>query len=76
MAFIPTADGYLALAMGDLMKIARLIGCTSIEAYSDPSTWFTCRDEIQQILADQLLRGPRRSGSRFCRRRRVVLGCV
>ena len=48
----PTEDGYLALAMGDLMKIARLIGCTSIEAYRDPATWFTCRDEIQQRLAE------------------------
>jgi len=50
----PTADGYLALAMGDLMKIARLIGCTSIEAYRDPAAWFTCRDEIQQFLAEKL----------------------
>ncbi len=54
----PTEDGYLALAMGDPIKIARLIGCTAIEAYSDPSKWFTCRDEIQQILADQLLTQP------------------
>jgi len=50
----PTADGYLALAMGDLIKIARLIGCSSIEAYRDPATWFTCRDEIQQMLAEKL----------------------
>jgi crotonobetainyl-CoA:carnitine CoA-transferase CaiB-like acyl-CoA transferase len=54
----PTENGYLALAMGDPRKIARLIGCTAIEAYSDPSKWFTCRDEIQQILADQLLTQP------------------
>jgi crotonobetainyl-CoA:carnitine CoA-transferase CaiB-like acyl-CoA transferase len=54
----PTEDGYLALAMGDLLKIARLIGCTSIEAYSNPSTWFTCRDQIQQILADHLRTRP------------------
>ena len=54
----PTADGYLALAMGDLLKIGRLIGCASIEAYSDPSTWFTRRDKIQQILADQLVTQP------------------
>ena len=54
----PTADGYLALAMGDLIKIARLIGCTSIEAYRDPSMWFTCRDEIQQILAVKLAARP------------------
>jgi crotonobetainyl-CoA:carnitine CoA-transferase CaiB-like acyl-CoA transferase len=50
----PTADGYLALAMGDLIKIARLIGCASIESYRDPATWFTCRDEIQQLLAEKL----------------------
>jgi len=50
----PTQDGYLALAMGDLMKIARLIECPEIEPYSDPAKWFTCRDEIQQILADHL----------------------
>jgi crotonobetainyl-CoA:carnitine CoA-transferase CaiB-like acyl-CoA transferase len=54
----PTEDGYLALAMGDLIKIARLIGCTSIEAYRDPATWFTCRDEIQQMLAEKLATRP------------------
>ena len=54
----PTADGYLALAMGDLIKIARLTGCSSIEAYRDPATWFTCRDEIQQILAEKLATRP------------------
>ncbi|MBZ5564013.1 MAG: CoA transferase [Acidobacteriia bacterium] len=48
----PTENGYLALAMGDLMKIARLIGCAEIEEYNDPRKWFTCRDEIQQVLAD------------------------
>ena len=51
----PTADGYLALAMGDLIKIARLLGCPSLEEYQDPATWFTCRDEIQQMLADRLV---------------------
>ena len=59
------------------MKIARLIGCTSIEAYSDPSTWFTCRDEIQQILADQLLTRPTAQWLAVLQAgRRVVLGCV
>jgi crotonobetainyl-CoA:carnitine CoA-transferase CaiB-like acyl-CoA transferase len=53
-----TQDGYLALAMGDLMRVARLIGCDALEAYSDSSTWFTCRDEIQQILADHLQARP------------------
>ena len=50
----PTKNGYLALAMGDLMRIARLIGCNALEPYRDPGTWFTRRDEIQQILADRL----------------------
>jgi crotonobetainyl-CoA:carnitine CoA-transferase CaiB-like acyl-CoA transferase len=50
----PTHDGYLALAMGDLMRVARLIGCDALEVYGDSSTWFTCRDEIQQVLADHL----------------------
>jgi crotonobetainyl-CoA:carnitine CoA-transferase CaiB-like acyl-CoA transferase len=54
----PTADGYLALAMGDLIKIARLIGCAPIEAYRDPATWFTCRDEIQEELAEKLATRP------------------
>lgn len=54
----PTQDGYLALAMGDLMRVARLIGCDALEAYRDSSTWFTCRDEIQQILADHLQARP------------------
>ncbi len=54
----PTKDGYLALAMGDLIRIARLIGCHALETYSDSSTWFTRRDEIQQILADHLKARP------------------
>lgn len=54
----PTQDGYLALAMGDQMNVARLIGCDALEAYSDSSTWFTCRDEIQQILSDHLRARP------------------
>ena len=54
----PTKDGYLALAMGDLIRIARLIGCHALEVYGDSGTWFTRRDEIQQILADHLRARP------------------
>jgi crotonobetainyl-CoA:carnitine CoA-transferase CaiB-like acyl-CoA transferase len=50
----PTRDGYLALAMGDLMKIAGAIQCDALEAYRDPQSWFTARDAIQSILADCL----------------------
>ena len=54
----PTKDGYLALAMGDLIRIARLIGRHALEVYGDSGTWFTRRDEIQQILADHLRARP------------------
>jgi crotonobetainyl-CoA:carnitine CoA-transferase CaiB-like acyl-CoA transferase len=50
----PTADGYLALAMGDLMRIARILRCAALEEFGDPETWFTQRDRIQSILADHL----------------------
>ena len=54
----PTKDGYLALAMGDLARIAQLLGCQALEIYRDPSKWFTNRDEIQQMLAEHLRERP------------------
>jgi crotonobetainyl-CoA:carnitine CoA-transferase CaiB-like acyl-CoA transferase len=47
----PTSDGYLALAMGDLTKIARALNCSELEKLSDPQSWFSERDGIQTILA-------------------------
>ncbi|MBD1420517.1 CaiB/BaiF CoA transferase family protein [Sphingobacterium chuzhouense] len=40
-----TADGYLALAMGDVQKIASMIGLSD-ERYQDASAWFSQRDQI------------------------------
>lgn len=48
-----TADGYLALAMGDLQKIAATIGLSE-ERYQDRSTWFSERDTIMQELGQVL----------------------
>ena len=45
-----TKDGYLALAMGSLMELAKLLACPALLAYSDPHSLFTQRDEIKQIL--------------------------
>src|SRR3954470_13501186 len=56
----PTRDGYLALAMGDLMKLARALACAELERFEHPKTWFTSRDEIQEILA-RCLRGRSKS---------------
>jgi crotonobetainyl-CoA:carnitine CoA-transferase CaiB-like acyl-CoA transferase len=49
-----TKDGYLALAMGSLVRLGELLGCPEAAAYTDPKTWFTHRDEIKAILAAHL----------------------
>jgi len=48
-----TADGYLALAMGDLHHIGNTIG-TDLTAYPHRSEWFSKRDEIMALIAVQL----------------------
>lgn len=49
-----TADGYLALAMGNILVLAGLLGCEALKAYPDTNDWFAKRDEIKKILADHL----------------------
>jgi CoA:oxalate CoA-transferase len=49
-----TKDGYLALAMGNLLKLGELLGL-DLAAYSDAKTWFTKRDEIKAMLRDHLI---------------------
>ncbi|WP_438482621.1 CaiB/BaiF CoA transferase family protein [Oleiharenicola lentus] len=46
-----TADGYLALAMGSIVKLGELLALPALAGYSDPQTWFTHRDEIKQLIA-------------------------
>lgn len=50
-----TKDGYIALAMGSVVRLGELLECPSVAAYTDPKTWFSHRDEIKQLLADHLL---------------------
>ncbi len=50
-----TKDAWLALAMGDLLKIGKTIGCSSIENYPDKFSWFEKKDEIAELLSDRLL---------------------
>lgn len=51
----PTADGYIAVAMTPIGKLADLLGIAALEPYrNDPRTWFTARDTIKQIMADTL----------------------
>ncbi|MGH9583624.1 MAG: CaiB/BaiF CoA transferase family protein, partial [Bryobacteraceae bacterium] len=52
-----TADGYLALAMGSVVRLGELLGCPALLAYSKPSLLFDKRDEIKEILANHLNTG-------------------
>jgi crotonobetainyl-CoA:carnitine CoA-transferase CaiB-like acyl-CoA transferase len=55
----PTADGYLALAMTPLGRIADLLELPALAPYrDDPKSWFTARDAIKRIIADRLVTAP------------------
>ncbi len=49
-----TADGYLALAMGSVADLARLLACPALQAYPEPFQWSEQRDEIKEILVRHL----------------------
>jgi crotonobetainyl-CoA:carnitine CoA-transferase CaiB-like acyl-CoA transferase len=55
-----TKDGYLALAMGSVVRLGELLGCEALTAYADAQTWFDRRDEIKAILARHLRTGTTR----------------
>lgn len=46
-----TGDGHIALAMGELPKIAQALGLPG-EVYTDRSLWFKNRDQIMQELGE------------------------
>lgn len=46
-----TKDDFLALSMGDLLKIGKVIGCESISQYPEKASWFDKKDEIAALLA-------------------------
>ncbi|HXD78206.1 MAG TPA: CaiB/BaiF CoA-transferase family protein [Puia sp.] len=50
-----TREGYLALAMGDIVTLSALLQCPPLEKYSEPTEWFDRRDEIKSILTAHLL---------------------
>ena len=53
-----TADGYLALAMGNIVQLGLLLDCTALTVFNDGKAWFEKRDEIKAILADHLATQP------------------
>lgn len=53
-----TSNGYLALAMGNILKLASLLDCKELELFDDSAAWFEKRDDIKSILAGHLLDQP------------------
>jgi CoA:oxalate CoA-transferase len=50
-----TSDGYLALAMGSVVRLGEFLGCAeALDPFRDPKSWFVRRDEIKRIFAQQL----------------------
>jgi CoA:oxalate CoA-transferase len=49
-----TQDGYISLAMGDLIFIGNTLG-VDLTKYADKQDWFTFRDEIRELLAEKII---------------------
>lgn len=49
-----TQDGYLSLAMGDLMFISELLE-VNLEKYREKHLWFEFRDEIRTLLSERII---------------------
>jgi crotonobetainyl-CoA:carnitine CoA-transferase CaiB-like acyl-CoA transferase len=52
-----TSNGYLALAMGDILVLAGLLQCHGLKKFQDKKEWFNRRDEIKKELALHLENG-------------------
>jgi crotonobetainyl-CoA:carnitine CoA-transferase CaiB-like acyl-CoA transferase len=51
----PAKDGYLAIAMTPIPKLADLLELPELDPFRDkPATWFTARDEIKAIIARRI----------------------
>lgn len=49
-----TQQGFIALAMGDLLQIGKIID-VDLDQFQDKSLWFSSRDTIRQLLGNQLI---------------------
>lgn len=51
----PASDGYLAIAMTPIPKLADLLELDALAPYrDDPATWFSARDAIKTIIAGRI----------------------
>lgn len=53
-----TEDGYIAMSMGDIVKLGDILDCPGLTVFSDPGEWFDRRDEIKTVLAEHLISQP------------------
>lgn len=51
----PASDGYLAIAMTPIPRLADLLELEALAPYrDDPTSWFTARDPIKAIIAERI----------------------
>jgi CoA:oxalate CoA-transferase len=53
-----TQNGFLALAMGSILKLGDLLELPALKAYENPDSWFTQRDEIKALVREHLKTTP------------------
>ncbi|HBK4730883.1 TPA: CoA transferase [Klebsiella michiganensis] len=46
-----TRKGYIALAMGSVVELGKILGSPALTKYHEPNEWFSRRDEIKQVIA-------------------------
>jgi CoA:oxalate CoA-transferase len=49
-----TADGFMALSMGDILVLSNLLECPPLALFTERASWFSQRDDIKAILAAHL----------------------
>lgn len=49
-----TSDNYIALAMGSILKLGKILDIPELLSYTDRKTWFDQRDEIKMIIGNKL----------------------
>jgi CoA:oxalate CoA-transferase len=49
-----TGDGHIAISMGSILQLGKLIQCQELLNYSNEQEWFTKRDEIKEVIAKHL----------------------
>jgi len=52
-----TKDGYIALAMSNIVLLAGLLQCEPLKQFTDSNDWFAKRDGIKKILGAHLATG-------------------